>query len=396
MLAAAHMAAEAAGAAVTRGPGGGAAIEVDGAATEGARAAFEKAAALDASGNALGLNDAAQGAAAEWVDFAFSQWVTGDAAALFQAKKETLGSLQSIGVRSSDLQIRVLDACMDAGLRAALQRLESALLRTRFLSGGATLGAADFAVAAALADYFGTLLDDSARVAFPAVTRWFVAVSETRAFRAALPAFRIHLRRREGGQIDLRPDPVRAAALADGSIAKNASAKKQASQRQREKAAREEAAQPAQPAKAAGAAAAAAAGDEPEVKSAIAVTARVSRPTHEAFATPVGTADSEEAEEVAIAELERRLAALGISFTTVRHEKVMTVEEQAQHVSALGLEGALTKNLFLKVRMHGGGKTLLPPLTPRACVLRRRGRSRARLATPASGCWCARTTASWT
>lgn len=348
MLAAAHMAAEAAGSTVTRVQGGTASIEIDGAATEGARPAFEKAAALDASGDALGLNDAAQGAAAEWVDFAFGQWVTGDAAALFQAKKNTLGSLQSIGVRSSDLQIRVLDACMDAGLRTALQRLESALSQTQFLAGAAP-AAADFAVAAALADYLGTLLDDSARVAFPAVTRWFLAVSETRAFRAARPAFRIHLRRREGGQIDLRPDPARVAALADGSIAKNTSAKKQASQRQREKAARE-AAEPAPPIQNAGAAPVAASGDEPEVKSAIAVTARASRTAHEAFATPVGTADSEEAEEAAIVEMERRLAALGISFSTVRHEKVMTVEEQAQHVAALGLDGSLTKNLFLKVR----------------------------------------------
>ena len=73
-------------------------------------------------------------------------------------------------------------------------------------------------------------------VAFPNVTRWFKTVVNQKAFQSAydlglLTGGSV----REGGQIDLRPNPIAVAAAADSSIALNAGQKKAETQRQAEK-----------------------------------------------------------------------------------------------------------------------------------------------------------------
>ena len=116
--------------------------------------------------------------------------------------------------------------------------LLASILHTRvFLTGdGNRLGAVDIIVAGGLYDLL-TLVFPASTVAsdspFAPVSRWFATV-------VAQPAFEATVRRlgvstggfvRVGSQVDLRASPVAVAALADASIAKNASYKKSASQR---------------------------------------------------------------------------------------------------------------------------------------------------------------------
>jgi len=181
---------------------------------------------------------------------------------------------------------------------------------------------------------------------FAPLARWFAAVTAQEPVRALLAARGLATggQVRAGGQVDLRPDPVRVAAMADASIALNAGYKKAASQRDAEKeraggtvpAAAAAAAATAAPVAAfAGAGAAAGAGG---------VAAAASQPESNK-ALPDMPVD------VRIAATEARLTALGIAFTTHRHAAANTVEELLAAVAPFAAVGSTAcKNLFIKAK----------------------------------------------
>lgn len=144
---------------------------------------------------------------------------------------------------------------------------------------------------------------------------------------------------RAGGQVDLRPDPVRVAALADASIARNAGYKKGASQRDAEKAATGKA--DAHGA-GAGAAAAPAAGGAGAASAASSAPAAAAKQPEENLTLPDLPAEER------ISRTLGQLDAAGVAYALHRHAAAKTVEEL---LAAIGtLPGLKAKNLFVKAK----------------------------------------------
>lgn len=319
-------------------------------------------AALAARGGAGALGDdsaevqALVGLARETV------WSEGFSAAL-AGREAMLRSLLRMGVRFTSFQELALKAAQEAGLSRALEAVEAALADGRTFLVGERVSLADVVLACGLLPAFACLLSDLQRASFPRATRWFSACTSQPEFAAVLGEVRLPCEAREGGQIDARPDPRVAARAADFSIALNRSAPKEHVHRKADKPEAAKA-EDAAAGGAAGAGAAAAAGSAPAVKSTCAVSAVSARAPHALFQSRVGTPASAEEDAAIVAAVEARLAALGLAFRTYAHEEVLTVEQQAVHTQALGVEGVLTKNLFLKVRVGARCPQAAPPRDP--------------------------------
>jgi Ala-tRNA(Pro) deacylase len=309
-----------------------------------------------------------------------------ECAALLEKDASMLRALLNMGVRRSATQEEVVSKIRaDATVQATMHKLAAHLIAHTFLK-GERVSAVDVAVAVGLLNLFALVFPGSAVPAeFASVARWFATTTAHPAVQSFLAARRLltggqvrdtstlgrcycirgqdtrHITRhafplpvpsplarfptaqvRVGGQVDLRPDARRVAALADSSIARNADHKKAASQRDAEKASREgAAAAPAAAGAGKEAAAPAAAISGHAAAGAGGVAASASQP--EANKT-LPELPSEER----IALTHGRLGELGIPHTTVRHAAAKTVEDM---LAAIGsLPGTKCKNLFIKAK----------------------------------------------
>lgn len=141
-----------------------------------------------------------------------------------------------MGVRFNPVQEAARKAVKaDAGVQGLVQAIVSHLGAGHFLSGAAAVTAQDAVLLAMHYDLFSLIFTPSV-ASTPEelkLAQWYTAVTEDARVAAVLSERKVQTggKVRIGGQVDLRPQHQRVSALADASIALNASHKKAESQR---------------------------------------------------------------------------------------------------------------------------------------------------------------------
>lgn len=256
-----------------------------------------------------------------------------------EAKGSTLRQLLNMGVRYSAIQQQAYALRSDSNLAKVVSTLAARLKTQTFVDGHrATL--ADVVLAFELFPvlsviYPASLVAENDEIA--PVARWLATVTSNPSLLATTleeQNLTVGGSIRIGGQVDKRPNPIRVATLADGSIAKNDGHRKAASQRDAEKAAKESA---------------------PAAHAATSVAVEVAAPAPSgtvATATQPEenkTLPSKSAEEL-IAITHARLDSLGFAgkYSTHSHAPANTVQEMLAALS--DKDGNKAKNLFVKAK----------------------------------------------